>query len=70
MLKVGKDDPIEVDYLSGDTTAAGRVASPGTNTARQYEAFAGKGGDVVTFEDALKNQRLLKRIANSAGWEM
>jgi len=70
LLKVGKDDGIEVDFLSGDVGAATNVAFPATNTARQYEEFASNNGEVVTFEDGLRNLQLLEKIANSAGWEM
>ncbi|RDL34477.1 Uncharacterized protein BP5553_07605 [Venustampulla echinocandica] len=69
-LKVGKADSVDVGFGKDDTTLAEKVAFPATNTARQYEAFAARDGEVITFEDALRNHRLLQRIANSSGWEM
>jgi hypothetical protein len=70
LLKVGKDDSVEIDFLSGDSGASGKVGFPATNTARQYEEFANKDGEVVSFKDGLRNHQLLERIANSAGWEI
>ncbi|PQE17509.1 oxidoreductase family protein [Rutstroemia sp. NJR-2017a BBW] len=69
-LKVGKEDSIDVEFGKDDNTLAEKVAFPATNTARQYEAFAAGDGEVVTFEDGLRNHRLLQRISNSSGWEM
>ena len=69
-LKVGKSESVDVEFGKEDITLAGKVAFPATNTARQYEGFTTKDGEVVTFEDGLRNHRLLQRIANSAGWEM
>jgi predicted dehydrogenase len=69
-LKVGKADSVDVEFGKDDTTLAEKVVFPATNTARQYEAFAARDGEVITFEDALKNHRLMQRIASSSGWEM
>lgn len=70
MLKVGEEEIVDVDYLTADTGAAAKVGFPGANTARQYMGFATEGAELVTFEDALKLHKLLKRIADTAGWEL
>jgi predicted dehydrogenase len=71
LLKLGKEGATEeVDYTSEDTSRAAKLPIPTRNTARIYENFAREGGEVVTFEDALKTHRLLARIAESAGWEV
>ncbi|KAI0132467.1 hypothetical protein BJ170DRAFT_249111 [Xylariales sp. AK1849] len=71
-LKVGKAaETEEIDAATlVDTSAAAKVESPGTNTARIYQSFANGGGLEATFESALKTHRLLERIAKSAGWEL
>lgn len=55
-----------INFTPDDDYLASNVPPPGTNTARQYEAFA-RGGEIVTFESSLKTHRLLEKIANSAG---
>lgn len=60
--------PQEIDFSSGDLSRGSKLPFPSPNTCRIYENFASEGGEVVTFEEALKLHRLLDRIAESAGW--
>ncbi|KAB5536304.1 putative oxidoreductase [Coniochaeta sp. 2T2.1] len=70
-VKVGKEpEAREVDYTDdGDARLSGLEAIA-LNTARSYAAFVEKDESrYATFESATKTQRLLNRIAESAGWK-
>ncbi|CAH0037524.1 unnamed protein product [Clonostachys rhizophaga] len=59
----------EIDLQSEKGEYFGRIAAPGINILRLYEAFAqGKKNAYASIEDSLETQRLLDKVKQNAVW--